>query len=212
MCSVEQLLIQNLKPNKTTIIHSHLGRIPSIIIYYMKKYFNEWKVLYRPFDEEDYIPHDVLIWFEPPFNTVIKKYHKCMIVFTSHLYLKHEENIIPFQLHSVMHPSLLNKLNNQKHDFIDVVIKPTIFRNTPFVEIYKTSTVYLDFTHCKNLHTFYLCFLNAIENLQYYEDFILNWKLSSNAIHFLKAFINFSRKKQNFYYKLFTEMLIILKH
>lgn len=213
MCSVEQLLIQNLKPNKTTIIHSHLGRKPSIIMYYMKKYFNDWKVLYRPFDEEEYNPHDVLIWFEPPLNAVIKTYEKCMIVFTSHLYLKHEENVIPFQLpNEMIHDSLLNKFDNQTHDFIDVVVKPTVFRNTTFVEIYEPSTVYIDFMHCKNVHAFYLCFLNAIENLQYYEDFVINWKVSNNAIHFLRRFITFSEKEQNLYYKLFTKMLKIIKH
>lgn len=212
MCSVEQLLIQNLKPNKTTIIHSHLGRKPSIIIYYMKKYFNNWKVLYRPFDEEEYVPHDVLIWFEPNFNSVIKKYHTCMIVFTSHLYLKHEEKIIPFQLQNVTYQSLLNKLSNQTDDFMDVVIKPTVFRNTTFVEMYQPSTVYIDLTHCKNIYTFYLCFLNAMDNLQYYEDFVLEWTLSRNAIHLFKSFITFSKNKQNFHFKLFTEMLKIFKH
>lgn len=210
MCSVEQLLIQNLQPNKTTIIHSHLGRKPSIILYYMTKYFNNWKVLYRPFDEEEYIPHDVLIWFEPPFNSVIKKYPKCMIVFTSHSYLQHEEQIIPFQLQNVMYESLLTKLDDQLDDFTDVVIKPTVFRNTTFVEIYKPSTVCIDLTHCKNIYVFYLCFLNAIENLQYYEDFILKWKLSKNAISLFKFFITVGDKKQNAYFKLFTDMFKIL--
>lgn len=210
MGSIEQLLIQNLKPNKTTIIHSHLGRKPSTIMYYMKKYFNNWKVLYRPFDEEAYIPHDVLIWFEPPFHTIIQTYSKCMIVFTSHLFLKHTETIIPFQIPNVMHESLLNKLNHQTNNFIDVVIKPTVFRNAPFIEIYQPSTVYIDFTHCKNMYTFYLCFLNAVENLQYYEDFVCNWKLSDNAIYFLKLFLTIDEKNQTF--KVFTEMLKLLKH
>lgn len=211
MCSVEQLLIQHLKPNKTTIIHSDLGRKPSIVIYYMKKYFSNWKALYRPFDEEDYVPHDVLIWFEPPFNSVVKTYSKCMIVFTSHLYLKHEISIIPFQLKNGAYVSLLRKLNNQTNYFIDVVIKPTAFRNTPLVEIYTPSRVYIDFTHCKNISTFYLCFLNAMENLQYYEDYIIDWQLSNNAIHLIKLFLNFSEKKQNAYYTFFTKMLKILK-
>lgn len=211
MCSVEQLLIQYLKPNKTTIIHCHIGRKPSIVIYYMKKYFSNWKVLYRPFDAEDYMPHDVLIWFEPPFNSVIKTYHKCMIVFTSHLYLKHEEIIIPFQLQNGVHKSLLDKLNNQTNDFIDIIIKPTSFRYSPLVEIYSPSKVYIDFTHCKNIYTFYLCFLNAMENLQYYEDFILDWKLSNNAIHLIKLLLNFGENKQNAYYTLFIEMLRILE-
>lgn len=206
MCSVEQLLIQNLQPNKTTIIHSHLGRKPSIIIYYMKKYFKNWKVLYRPFDEEKYIPHDVLIWFEPPFNSVIQKSNKCMIVFTSHVHLKYEEKIIPFQLKTKSYESILNKLNQQMNYVIDVVIKPTVFRNTTFVEIYNPSTVYIDLTHCKTIHTFYLCFLNAIENLQFYEDFVLKWKLSKNAIHLFELLITLSEEKQISDFKLFTDI------
>lgn len=209
MCSVEQILIQNLQKSKTTIVHSDLGRTPSIIMYYMNKYFQNWNVLYRPFDDEEEEDCDVLIWFEPPFNSVIEKSNHCTIVFTSHLYLKHNETIVSYELQSEICDLLLQTFEFE-NIWIDITIKPTLFNNTIFTEIYKPSTVYIDLTHCKDIHAIYLCFLNAIENLKYYADFILKWKVSNNALTLLKRYYNFSnnwnvKKLQS---EIFIQMII----
>ena len=194
MCSVEQILIQNLQSSKTTIVHGNLGRKPSVIKYYMDKYFQNWTVLYRPFeDDEGGKNFDVLIWFEPPFNTTIEKSDKCIIVFTSHLYLKHNETIVSYELQNQTYDSLLETFELEEM-WLDVTIKPSLFRSTPFQEIYKPSKVYIDLTHCKNIHTIYLCLLNAIENLKYYGDFIVKWKLSNNALKLLKLYYDFSNQ------------------
>lgn len=157
----------------------------------MEKFFQDWKVLYRPFDEED-DPYDVLIWFEPPFNCTIEPSFKCRIVFTSHLYLNYKEPIIPFYFQNSKHKQLINTF--ERNTLIeDILLKPTPFRDKPFTEIYKPSIVYIDLTHCKDIYTIYLCFLNAIENLQYYSDYILKWYLSANALKLLQSYYYFSK-------------------
>lgn len=198
MCSVEQILKQSLKKNKTTIVHSAVGRKPSLIIYYMEKYFQEWKVLYRPFDDELENSFDVLIWFEPPFKSNIEKYDnlKCMIVFTSHLDLNHKETIITLHSKSLNYKLLRKKFKQDYEEFETVFIKPKPFRDEVFVEIGEPSFVYVDLTHCHNHHTMYLCLLNAMENLQYYSDFIEKWKISNNALTLSNIFLKKKGKKR----------------
>lgn len=192
MCSIEQILKHSLKKNKTTIVHSAIGRKPSIIFYYMEKYFQEWKVLYRPFDDElqdDIV--DVLIWFEPKFKSKIEKCNtiKCMIVFTSHLNLNHEETIITLPNNYLNYKLLKEKFKQDYEEFETITINPKPFRNEVFVEIKQPSFVYIDLTHCYNKHAMYLCLLNAMENLQYYFDFIEKWKVSQNAVRFLQKIL-----------------------
>lgn len=195
MGSIEQILKQSLKKNQTTIVHSAVGRKPSIIMYYMMKYFYEWKVLYRPFDDELENYFNVLIWFEPQFQSTIEKCAngKCLIVFTSHLDLIHKETIITF--HSPNYKLLRNKFEQNYEEFETVVIKPKPFRDQVFVEIKEPAFVYVDLTHCHTTHIMYLCLLNAMDNLLYYSDFIQKWKMSKNALIFSNYFLKKSKKK-----------------
>lgn len=194
MGSIEQILTQSLKKNKTTIVHSAVGRKPSIIMYYMMKYFYEWKVLYRPFDDELENYFNVLIWFEPQFQSTIEKCAdgKCLIVFTSHLDLIHKETIIT--LHSPNYKLLRKKFEENYEEFETVVIKPKPFRDEVFVEIKEPAFVYVDLTHCHSKHIMYLCLLNAMDNLLYYSDFIQKWKMSKNALIFSNHFLKKSKK------------------
>lgn len=191
--------MQSLQKNKTTIVHSGMGRKPSIIIYYMEKYFQEWKVLYRPFDDELENSYDVLIWFEPPFESNIEKHDniKCMIVFTSHLDLNHKETIITLHSKYPNYKLLRKKFEQDYEEFETVIIKPKPFRDETFIEMKEPSFVYIDLTHCHNKHIMYLCLLNALENLQYYSDFIEKWKLSNNALPFSKYFQKKRKRKEN---------------
>lgn len=196
MCSVEQILKENLKINNTVIVYSTFGRKPSVIMYYMMKYFNAWKVLYRPFDDELENYFDVLIWFEPPFGSVIEKctYGKCMIVFTSHLDLTHKQTVIHLHSKQPNYKVLRKKFKQNYEEFETIVLKPQPFRNEPFVEIKQPAFVYVDLTHCVNKHTMYLCLLNAMDNLHYYSDFIKKWKMSENAA---LIFSNYFFKKKD---------------
>lgn len=194
MYSIEQILKQSLKKDKTTIVYSAVGRKPSIIIYYMVKYFHEWRVLYRPFDDELDNYFDVIIWFEPTFGSTIENYSngKCMIVFTSHLDLKHKETIITLRSQYPNYKLLRKKYEQNYEEFETIVIKPKPFRDEVFVEIKEPAFVYVDLTHCHNKHTMYLCLLNAMDNLHYYSDYIQKWKMSENAL----IFSNYLKKKR----------------
>lgn len=206
MC--EQILISALKKSKCTIICGNIGRRPNIVMYYMKKYFNDWKVKYKPFDNDriEFVndDYDVLIWFEPPFKSVIETSQKCIIVFTSHLDLKHNASVIHYHLgirdnsiydkfdylkdesvinyfENIVEPNIQLKTNHDNSiyngKFQDILIIPSEFRFQNFIEIYKPSIVSIYLGNCTNAHMVYLCLLNAMDNIRYYSDFVITWKI-----------------------------------
>lgn len=204
MNSLEDLLKEYIKPNKSTIVLGNLGRRPSTIIYYMKMLFWDLNVtIQSKWEKELETKCDVLIWLEPEFEQQIEKpsYAQCMIVFTSHLHFNYSGNVIGYHLGNpcTHYDRLIKKKSQTIADFKEsikkwnhytvndeyiislntslkksLILTPDVIQST-FIEIPRNSHVVVDLQNGRDSHEQYMCLLNSFEVLNYYEPHVINW-------------------------------------
>lgn len=188
MNSVQQLLEEYIKPNKSTIVFGNLGRRPSLLIYYINMLFRDLIVTIRSRWETDLeTDTDVLVWLEPEFSTMIEKpsHAHCMIVFTSHLHLDYSDNVVGYHLGDpcTRYEPLIQKKRIHLRDWPSlrkcVFLRPEPFQ-CAYKEIPRQSYVIVNLRHCRDSHETYICLMNSFDVLNYYENHVVGWFILFN--------------------------------
>lgn len=189
MNSIEQLLKECFKEGSSTIVLGNLGRRPSLLIYYFNLLFKDLTILIRSrWKVELEMACDMLIWLEPEFECVVEKpyYAKSMIVFTSHLNLNHNTNVIGYHLGDMCthFDFLIERKKDSKNNVLKnksyVILHPGPFQSV-YEEIPPNSKVVINLTFCKDSHETYIFLMNSLEILNYYYVNVKSWRIYVNS-------------------------------